>query len=123
MHDDAAALPDSLRKHLLHPVGAGAPDPANDFRTGRAENAACGDLLVLHVRERDGVLSLRFQARGCSAVLAVASWLCERLEGASVAEAARLDVAAEVEALGGLPRQRRHATAVATRALRSAMAA
>lgn len=122
MHD-AASLPETLREHLVRPVGAGEPDPAEGFRRGLAENPACGDVLVLHVREGAEGLDVRFQARGCSAVLAVASFLCERLAGLDRAGALAFDLESEIEELGGLPRPRRHAIAVGQRALRDALAA
>jgi len=121
---EMSALPPVLDEHFRNPRGAGALPGAN--ARGRADNPACGDVLVLELRvERELVLAAGFQARSCSAVIACASLLCERLRepGTSVASARSLDVDALVLAAGGLPRQRAHAARVCARALAEALQA
>ena len=58
-----------------------------------------------------------FQARACSAVIALASLSVEGLAGLDAAGLAALDPAVLAERAGGLPRTRRHAVLVVRRAL------
>jgi nitrogen fixation NifU-like protein len=89
---------------------------------GRAENAACGDVLELSFslagRRIDRAM---FQARGCSAVIASASLATEALVGRSLREALELDFAGLIEAAGGLAPRRAHAARVVQRAVREAV--
>lgn len=110
----------SLAQHLVAPRGAGIPEGAS--AAGRASNAACGDELVLHVGVgADGRLVAGFQARACSATLAVASLVCERLAQLDRDGARALDLDALVAGAGGLPPARRHALELARRALDAAL--
>lgn len=122
---EVEGLSEILRGHLLEPRGAGAfsGGEAGPVATGRAENPPCGDELLLHLRlGPDGRLEARFQAKACSAVLAVASLVCEALAGQTPDAARALDLGQLVGAAGGLPPTRRHAQAVAARALEQALA-
>ena len=113
-------LPDPLAAHLVDPRCVGEVDPPRG--RGRGTNEACGDLLEVWVGERAGRLTLRFRAQACAAVVAVASFACERLDGATRDELEAFDLGREVDALGGLPRHRRHALRVFERALAEALA-
>lgn len=120
---EVEGLSEILRGHLLEPRGAGAFSASEAVATGRAENPPCGDALLVHLRlGPDGRLEARFQAKACSAVLAVASLVCEALAGQTPDAARALDVGLLVGAAGGLPPTRRHAQAVAARALEQALA-
>jgi NifU-like protein involved in Fe-S cluster formation len=115
-------LPDLLRQHLREPRLVGHAEPEHGRGIGR--NAACGDELVLTVTVGEqGALSLRFTASACAAVVASASYAVEQLDGASVDELRRFDLAQRIDELGGLPRHRRHAVAVVQRALEALAAA
>ncbi|HVS08687.1 MAG TPA: iron-sulfur cluster assembly scaffold protein [Planctomycetota bacterium] len=113
-------LPSLLRKHFLEPVGAGSPEGA-DARGGAA-NSACGDRLELGLwLEGSRVARARFQAGGCSALIAAASLVCERLVGVPAAELADIDPRAWLREAGGLPRRGAHAGLVVQRALAEAV--
>ncbi|TAJ07718.1 MAG: iron-sulfur cluster assembly scaffold protein [Planctomycetota bacterium] len=113
------ALPDALNQHFRAPRHAGSL--AGGARRGAAQNAACGDDLVLELELAAGrIADAAFRARGCSGVIAVADVLCERVRGLSPAEALALDLARAIDELGGLPPARRHALEVCRRALEQA---
>jgi NifU-like protein involved in Fe-S cluster formation len=119
-------LPDgpdgSLAGHFFAPRNAGSLEPPR--RVGRAENAACGDVLELHLRvEAERLAAARFQARGCSALIASASLVTQAVQGLTLAEARGLDLAGLVAAAGGLPPRGQHALAVVARALEQALGA
>lgn len=113
------------RSHLVTPRQVGEFDGAAASAV-RVENAACGDVLELSCTapdpQRPELLELRFKGRGCWAVTAVASFLCERLSGRPLAELRELDVANEVERAGGLPRPRAHVVRLFRRALDDVLA-
>lgn len=124
---DSEELSDGLRHHLRAMHGAG--DLTGDLLAGsarsrgRGENPACGDVLELSGALDDGGrLSLAFRASACGAVLATASVLCEGVNGTDLAAARSFDLAAAVEALGGLPRHRAHALRVVERAFEQVLA-
>lgn len=115
-----AALPPLLEHHFRFPRHAG--DPSGADALGRGRNAACGDELELGLWVARGLVrEVRFRARACSATLATASLVGERLAGATVEEARALDLGQLLAAAGGLPRGRGHARAVVQRALEQAL--
>ena len=115
-------LSSELTEHLLHPRGVGDLEGEPPAGVGRGENIACGDVLVVWVRYGPGGLELTWRGQACGAVLAVASLAAEALTGCWPAEVAAFDLAAHVEAAGGLERRSRHAVPVFERALAEAMA-
>lgn len=115
-------LPPTLQDHFDRPRHVGRL--AAPAVCGRGGNAACGDDLRLWIRvEADAVAEVAFQARACSAVIAVASLVVERLAGLELDAARRLDPKALTEAAGGLPGPRQHACRVVRRALEAALEA
>lgn len=116
-----ARLPPVLEQHFREPRH-GVPAPAG-AQVGRSENSACGDLLELGlVLDGERIDSATFQARACSATIAVASLVASALESLTVEEARSFDVAAAVSGAGGLPPTSRHAIDVVRRALLAALA-
>jgi len=109
---------EGLRVHVRDPRRVAPSQPlAPGTTVARATNAACGDELELHGRCEGERLRLEFRARGCWGVVAVASLMCERLDGAPLFAARSVDVAAAVAAAGGLPRSRTHAITLFERVL------
>ena len=119
----ALSYSDVIRKHFLDPRNVG--ELADADGVGEAGNAACGDELRVFIRVNTaGALDgISFQAKACSAVIAVASMTTEALEGATTAQARALDVDALVEQAGGVPRHKAHAPRVVRRALDAALSA
>ncbi len=109
-------LPAELQAHFDAPRNVGRLlVPA---LSGAAGNAACGDDLRVYAEIRSGcVARAAFQARACSAVIAVASLCIADLAGLPLERVASFDVAARVERAGGLGGPRTHAIAVVSRAL------
>ncbi|MEO0650251.1 MAG: iron-sulfur cluster assembly scaffold protein [Planctomycetota bacterium] len=112
-------LPDRLAQALVEQRFVGKLEGSS--AVGRGTNAACGDLLEVSVGELDGKLRLRFQAQACGAVIAVAAYACEALDGRTRQDVHDFDLAQAVEDLGGLPRHRQHAIRVFERALAEAL--
>jgi len=90
--------------------------------TGAAGGAACGDLSRLSFTVADGRIgSVTFDAEGCGATRAATAAVAEMIDGASVLEAARIDIDTVDAAIGGLTPAKRHAAQLATDALHRAL--
>lgn len=94
-------------EHFTNPRNCGrldSPDVA-----AFVGNPVCGDQILLTARVRgDAVTETAFEAFGCSASLAVASILTERLAGMAIEEIAGLDSDRVAGWAGGLAPQQRH---------------
>lgn len=82
-----------------------------------------GPFMVLYLRfEGERIAEASYQTYGCCAAIAAGSALTEKLTGESLLAAALWDEKAINEALGGLPMEKRHCSALAARALVDAFA-
>jgi len=106
--------------HLTRPRNAGTlSDPSG---TGADANPSCGDRTTITVAISDGhVQEVRFRTFGCTAAIASASVLTELAAGLAVGEAARLEPADILNALGGLPARKEACALMAIGALRGAL--
>lgn len=97
--------------HFTNPRGCGRlPNPDVSAFIG---NPVCGDQILLTASiHNDAVSEIGFEAFGCSASLAIASILTERLAGMPITEIADLDVTHVVQWSGGLAPDQQHAAAL-----------
>jgi len=73
-----------VRRRMATPSGVGELPPAADVAVGRAGDREQGAAVVLWCRVADGRVSEAcFRAFGCPHLVAAASWLTERLAGAT----------------------------------------
>jgi nitrogen fixation NifU-like protein len=86
-------------------------------------NPLCGDRVRMEVDVRDGVLrDAAFAASACAIATASASLLTDRVRGATVDDALRVDEESVVAALGaGVPAARRGCAILPLRVLRRAL--
>lgn len=88
----------------------------------QVDNPACGDILRLSIKVRDGHISdVRFRARGCVAAIACGAQLADMICDKSFAEAKALNTEELITALGGLPATSVHASHLAIEALGRAL--
>jgi NifU-like protein involved in Fe-S cluster formation len=81
-----------VRRRMAELGGTGGLAPASDVARARAGDREQGAEVVLQVRVTAGrAVELRFRAFGCPHFIAAASWLTDRLRGASRAEFAGWD--------------------------------
>jgi nitrogen fixation NifU-like protein len=106
--------------HLARPRNAGTlTDPSG---SGSDANPSCGDRTTITLRVVGGHVSeVRFRTFGCTAAIAAASVLTELAGGLPVDEAARLEPADVLNALGGLPPRKEPCALMAVAALRGAL--
>jgi nitrogen fixation protein NifU and related proteins len=98
--------------HFEHPRNAGTVARAD--ASAQIENPACGDVLKLTLRVRDGSIEeIRFLAQGCVSAMACASLLTTLVQGRTVGEARQLRREELVQAIGGLPQASAHASHLA----------
>jgi nitrogen fixation NifU-like protein len=103
--------------HFEHPRNGGELADA-DARV-RVENPACGDILELSAKVRDGkITDIRFKAKGCVPAMGCGSLITVLAKGKAFAEAAAISREAVVEQIGGLPAASGHAAQLAIDALR-----
>jgi nitrogen fixation NifU-like protein len=108
--------------HFQNPRNVGELPDAN--AQASAMNPVCGDVLQLHLKIRDGrIAEVRFKTFGCEAAIAASSLLTEMIKGQSLTEAEAITPDAITTALGGLPKVKLHASALAEQALKQAIEA
>jgi NifU-like protein involved in Fe-S cluster formation len=111
---------DRALDHLTRPRNPGTL--AEPSGTGNDANPSCGDRTVITVAISDGrVQDVRFRTFGCTAAIASASVLTELAAGRTVEEAAQLEPADILNALGGLPARKEACALMAIGALRAAL--
>ena len=121
MPDDAAAYNEIVLDHFRNPRNAGELPDAN--AVGEDRNPVCGDHMKLMLRIDGGAVSAaRFLTRGCGAAIATSSAATELLIGMPIDDAAKLERADFVDAVGGLPKSKVHCSVLAAGALRKALA-
>ncbi len=107
--------------HFENPRNVGTIESADGV--GRAGNPACGDLMELSLRVREGhVEEARFRASGCSAAIASSSMTTVLLTGKTLEEAEAVTKEDVAEALGGLPPVKLHGSVLAEDAIKAALA-
>lgn len=98
--------------HFEHPRNTGEVDEPD--ASVQSENPACGDILKLTLRVRDGrIEEIKFLAQGCVSAMACASLLTELVQGRTVTEARQLRREDLVQSIGGLPQASAHASHLA----------
>ncbi len=112
---------DIVMDHFERPRNNGVLEGANAI--GYMTNPVCGDTLLLMLRVEDGrIRDVRWQSDGCAASIAASSLLSELISGRSLDEAGAVTREAVVEALGGLPASKLHASVLTADALHRALA-
>jgi nitrogen fixation NifU-like protein len=110
-----------LLDHFEHPRHAGEVSDPDGM--AQIENPACGDILKLTLRVRNGrIEEIRFLAKGCVAAMACASAITELTHGQTVDNASKLSREAVIRFVGGLPEASIHASHLAVDTLAAAMA-
>ncbi|HEV8074833.1 MAG TPA: iron-sulfur cluster assembly scaffold protein [Candidatus Acidoferrum sp.] len=99
-------------EHFQRPRNAG--ELAGATAVVEVSNPVCGDVLRLAVIVENGVVrEARFLCRGCTASIASASVLTEKMKGRAVGELKEMHAAEIAAELGGLPPASSHAAQLA----------
>jgi nitrogen fixation protein NifU and related proteins len=106
--------------HFQNPRNVGELPDAN--AQAEVTNPVCGDILQLMLKIVDGhVIDVRFKTFGCEAAIAASSLLTELIKGKALAEVRGITPEQITVALGGLPKVKLHASALAEEALKEAL--
>jgi nitrogen fixation protein NifU and related proteins len=106
--------------HFQNPRNVGELPDAN--AQAAVTNPVCGDVLHLMLIIVDGrIAEVRFKTFGCEAAIAASSLLTEMIRGKTLADAEDITPEMITTALGGLPKIKLHASALAEEALKEAL--
>lgn len=113
----------AVLERVRNPQRVGAmPDTAPEVGAGQAGDLDRGTMACIWVRiEGPRIVEARFKVFGCSAAIAAAALVAERLEGSTFEDARLLSPEDVVEALA-LPAGREHVASIAVEAARRALA-
>ncbi|HEY3743309.1 MAG TPA: iron-sulfur cluster assembly scaffold protein [Bryobacteraceae bacterium] len=99
-----------LLEHFQNPRNVGELEPAPGVVRVEMTNPACGDIMRLSARFRDGIVEdVKYKVRGCTASIAAGSVLTELMMGAPRATLAAIRASDIDAALGGLEPASKHA--------------
>jgi nitrogen fixation NifU-like protein len=106
--------------HFQNPRNVGELSDAN--AQASVSNPVCGDVLQLRLKIIDGrIAEVRFKTFGCEAAIAASSLLTEMIQGKALSDVQEITPETITAALGGLPKVKLHASALAEEALKEAL--
>jgi nitrogen fixation NifU-like protein len=111
---------DKITRYVTEPRLLGEIENADG--RGAVGDPSCGDRIEIFIKVKDDhITDIRYQVKGCWGSLASAGQLCDLVVGKSIDGALYLDEDDIVNALGGLPDEKRHCTRLALGALHYAI--
>jgi nitrogen fixation NifU-like protein len=106
--------------HFQNPRNVGELSDAN--AQASVTNPVCGDVLQLMLKITDGqIAEACFKTFGCEAAIAASSLLTEMIKGKAISDVQDITPEMITAALGGLPKVKLHAAALAEEALKEAL--
>jgi nitrogen fixation NifU-like protein len=110
-----------IKDHFTHPRNIG--EMANPDGVGEVRNPVCGDTMRLFIKvESDRIVDVTFLTFGCSAAIASSSLATEMIKEKTIEEVLKISDVDIDKALGGLPQAKLHASLLAERAIKAAVA-
>ncbi len=111
---------DTVMDHFLNPRNMGDLKEADGV--GEVGAAACGDIMKISLRIRDGKIEdALFKTFGCGSAIASSSMATELIKGRTIEEVKSFSNQEVVDALGGLPPVKIHCSVLAEEALKAAI--
>ncbi|MBN1605673.1 MAG: iron-sulfur cluster assembly scaffold protein [Polyangiaceae bacterium] len=108
--------------HFLNPRNVGELSEVETDGFGLVGDPSCGDQMKLWIAVRDGrIARIAFKSFGCPGAIATSSMLTALAEGKSIEEARLVTDDDVIEALGGIPENKRHCSLLGVRALQAAI--
>jgi nitrogen fixation protein NifU and related proteins len=117
------AYSDKVIEHYENPrnVGTFAKDEADDIGTGLVGAPACGDVMRLQIKVKDGrIEDAKFKTFGCGSAIASSSLATEMIKGMTLDQAAEIKNTTLVEELN-LPPVKIHCSVLAEDAIKAAI--
>lgn len=111
---------DTVIEHFMCPRNVGSMNDADG--EGTIGDPGCGDSLTIYIKVRNGIIEdISFLVFGCAAAIATSSMTTELAKGKTIEKAMKITEDDIVEALGGLPKNKKHCSNLGVKALRSAI--
>lgn len=108
-----------LEEHVLNPKNAGYLDNPDGMAS---VTGLCEDTIRIQIRVGDDrIQDIRFMTNGCLATVACSSLATDMARGKTIQAAYKITGKVIDAALGGLPKENAHCTALAANALREAI--
>jgi nitrogen fixation NifU-like protein len=116
------AYSNKVIEHYENPRNVGSFDKGDeDIGTGLVGAPACGDVMKLQIRVKDGVIEdARFKTFGCGSAIASSSLATEMIKGMTLDQAASIKNTQIVEELN-LPPVKIHCSVLAEDAIKAAI--
>ena len=117
------AYSDKVLDHYENPrnVGTFAKDEAEDVGTGLVGAPACGDVMRLQIKVKDGrIEDAKFKTFGCGSAIASSSLATEMIKGMTLDQAAEIKNTQIVQELN-LPPVKIHCSVLAEDAIKAAI--
>ena len=117
------AYSEKVIEHYENPKNVGSFDKQeDDVGTGLVGAPACGDVMKLQIKVRDGVITdAKFKTFGCGSAIASSSLATEMIKGMTLEEAETIKNTQIVEELN-LPPVKIHCSVLAEDAIKAAIA-
>ena len=111
---------DKVIEYFTNPKNVGSIE--NPSGVGNVGNPRCGDMMRLYIKvENNIIVDAKFKTFGCGAAIASSSILTELVKGKTIDEALNISNKSVIEALGELPKIKRHCSVLAEEALKNAI--
>ena len=108
--------------HFMNPRNVGELDKGETDDFGSVGDPSCGDQMKLWISVRaERIVAIAFKSFGCPGAIATSSMLTVLAEGKAIDEARCITDDDVVDALGGIPDQKRHCSLLGVRALQAAI--
>ena len=116
------AYSEKLLDHYENPRNVGSLDKGeDDVGTGLVGAPACGDVMKLQIRVKDGIIEeAKFKTYGCGSAIASSSLATEMVKGMTLEQAASIKNTQLVEELS-LPPVKIHCSVLAEDAIKAAI--
>jgi nitrogen fixation NifU-like protein len=123
MEETIMAYSDKVLDHYENPRNVGSfPKEDTDVGTGMVGAPACGDVMKLQIKVKDGIITdARFKTYGCGSAIASSSLVTEWIKGKTLDQAltiTNLNIAEEL----ALPPVKIHCSILAEDAIKAAIA-
>ncbi|WBW99726.1 iron-sulfur cluster assembly scaffold protein [Oceanirhabdus sp. W0125-5] len=111
---------DLVIEHFMCPRNVGILQNSNG--EGSNGDPQCGDFLDIYIRVENNIIEdISFLVQGCPASIATSSMVTELAKGKPLQEALEITEEDIIDALGGLPEQKKHCSNLGVKALRNAI--
>lgn len=107
-------------EHFMSPSNAGSMPDADGV--GTVGDAKCGDTLTIYIKVDNGVIKdISFLVFGCTASIATSSMTTVLAKGKTLEEAMGISEQDVIDALDGLPEEKKHCSNLGVSALKNAI--